>query len=181
MDHFDLAVEYFQRVLDIDNENGEVWGAMGHCYLMMDELEKAYAAYHQALYHLPNPKEPKLWYGIGILYDRYGSLEHAEETFSSVVRMNPDYEKANEIYFRLGIIYKQQGKYETSLECFRLILGNPPKPLTEMDIWFQIGHVHEQQHAYDLAREAYERVLSENTDHAKVRQQLGLLLSLIHI
>ena len=175
MDHFDLAVEYFQRVLDIDNENGEVWGAMGHCYLMMDELEKAYAAYHQALYHLPNPKEPKLWYGIGILYDRYGSLEHAEETFSSVVRMNPDYEKANEIYFRLGIIYKQQGKYETSLECFRLILGNPPKPLTEMDIWFQIGHVHEQQHAYDLAREAYERVLSENTDHAKVRQQLGLL------
>lgn len=175
MDHFDLAVEYFQRVLDIENENGEVWGAMGHCYLMMDELEKAYAAYHRALYHLPNPKEPKLWYGIGILYDRYGSLEHAEETFSSVVRMNPDYEKANEIYFRLGIIYKQQGQYESSLECFRFILGNPPKPLTEMDIWFQIGHVHEKQHAYDLAREAYERVLSENTDHAKVRQQLGLL------
>ena len=175
MDHFDLAVEYFQRVLDIDNENGEVWGAMGHCYLMMDELEKAYAAYHRALCYLPNPKEPKLWYGIGILYDRYGSLEHAEETFSSVVRTNPDYEKANEIYFRLGIIYKQQGQYESSLECFQYILNNPPRPLTGMDIWFQIGHVHEQQGAYDLAKEAYEHVLSENTDHAKVLQQLGAL------
>lgn len=173
MDHFDLAVDYFQRVLDIDRENGEVWGAMGHCYLMMDELEKAYTAYHQALCHLPNPREPKLWYGIGILYDRYGSLEHAEETFSSVVRMNPEYEKTNEIYFRLGIIYKRLGQFETSLECFRYILSFPPKPLTEMDIWFQIGHVYEQKQEFDKAKEAYERVLSENTDHAKVLQQLG--------
>lgn len=173
LDHFDLAVECFQRVLNITPDNGEVWGAMGHCYLMMDELQKAYTAYHQALYHLPNPNEPKLWYGIGILYDRYGSLEHAEETFTSVIRMDPNYEKANEIYFRLGIIYKQQGQFDSSLECFRYILSNPPKPLTEMDIWFQIGHVYEQQQEYQLAKEAYERVLSENPNHAKVLQQLG--------
>lgn len=34
-------------------------------------------------------QEPKLWYGIGILYDRYGSFEHAEEAFSSVLKMDP--------------------------------------------------------------------------------------------
>ena len=61
----------------------------GHCYLMQDDLQKAYAAYQQALYWLPHPKEdPKLWYGIGILYDRYGSLDHAEEAFASVLRMD---------------------------------------------------------------------------------------------
>lgn len=72
---------------------------------MQDDLQKAYTAYQQALYLLPNPKvylnvcflglpksvtfqeDPKLWYGIGILYDRYGSLDHAEEAFSSVLRM----------------------------------------------------------------------------------------------
>ena len=32
------------------------------------------------------------------------------------MRMQPDFEKANEIYFRLGIIYKQQQKYKSSLE-----------------------------------------------------------------
>lgn len=63
-------------------------------------------------------QEPKLWYGIGILYDRYGSLEHAEEAFSQVMRMQPDFEKSNEIYFRLGIIYKQQQKYQQSLEVY---------------------------------------------------------------
>ncbi|KAJ3340086.1 glucose repression mediator protein [Gonapodya sp. JEL0774] len=174
-EQYPRAVEYFNRVLSVDQGNGEVWGALGHCYLMQDDLQKAYQAYQQALYHLPNPKEPKLWYGIGILYDRYGSYDHAEEAFAAVIRMEPKFEKANEIYFRLGIIYKQQSKFDLSLQCFRYILGNPPKPLTEMDIWFQIGHVHEQQKDFDSARGAYERVLAENPTHAKVLQQLGWL------
>lgn len=32
------------------------------------------------------------------------------------MRMDPRFEKANEIYFRLGIIYKQQQKFQQSLE-----------------------------------------------------------------
>ncbi|CEI88757.1 Putative Transcriptional corepressor [Rhizopus microsporus] len=172
-EQFGRAVEYFKRILAIQENNGETWAALGHCYLMMDNLQEAYQAYQQALYHLSNPKDPKLWYGIGILYDRYGSLEHAEEAFSAVMKMDPKFEKANEIYFRLGIIYKQQQKYDLSLQCFRYILHNPPRPLTESDIWFQTGHVYEQQKEH--AKEAYERVLAENPDHAKVLQQLGWL------
>jgi glucose repression mediator protein len=155
-----------------------VWSALGHCYLMQDDLQKAYSAYQQALYLLPNPKEdPKLWYGIGILYDRYGSLDHAEEAFSSVLRMDKDldFDKANEILFRLGIIYKQQGKYDDSLACFDRILRNPPSPLAHADIWFQIGHVYEQQKDHVRAKDAYERVVADNPGHAKVLQQLGWL------
>lgn len=114
-DQFTAAVEYLRSILKIESTNGEVWSSLGHCYLMMDDLQQAYSAYQQALYHLPDPKEPKLWYGIGILYDRYGSLEHAEEAFSEVMRTEPRFEKANEIYFRLGIIYKQQQKFQQSL------------------------------------------------------------------
>ncbi|KAJ7071587.1 TPR-like protein [Mycena amicta] len=177
-ENYPKAVEFFQRVLGLQEDNGEVWSALGHCYLMQDDLQKAYSAYQQALYLLPNPKEdPKLWYGIGILYDRYGSLDHAEEAFSSVLRMDKDldFDKANEILFRLGIIYKQQGKYDESLSCFDRILRNPPNPLAHADIWFQIGHVYEQQKDYVSAKDAYERVVADNPGHAKVLQQLGWL------
>ncbi|KAK4953343.1 glucose repression mediator protein [Elasticomyces elasticus] len=174
-DQFTAAVEYLRQIIKIDPTNGEVWSSLGHCYLMMDDLQQAYSAYQQALYHLPDPKEPKLWYGIGILYDRYGSLEHAEEAFSQVMRMDPNFEKANEIYFRLGIIYKQQQKFQQSLECFRYIVSDPPRPLNEEDIWFQIGHVHEQQKDYDSAKSAYTCVLERDPNHAKVLQQLGWL------
>ncbi|KAH9921315.1 uncharacterized protein B0H18DRAFT_936074 [Fomitopsis serialis] len=175
-ENYPKAVDYFQRVIAMQQDNGEVWSALGHCYLMQDDLQKAYAAYQQALYLLPNPKEdPKLWYGIGILYDRYGSLDHAEEAFASVLKMDKDFDKANEILFRLGIIYKQQGKYADSLDCFDRILRNPPNPLAHADIWFQIGHVFEQQRDHMRARDAYERVVRDNPGHAKVLQQLGWL------
>lgn len=129
-DQFTAAVEYLRQILKIEANNGEVWSSLGHCYLMMDDLQQAYSAYQQALYHLPDPKEPKLWYGIGILYDRYGSLEHAEEAFSQVMRMEPNFEKANEIYFRLGIIYKQQQKFQQSLEVRSPNSGCVPPRLT---------------------------------------------------
>ncbi|KAF8323076.1 TPR-like protein [Clavulina sp. PMI_390] len=174
-DNLDEAIAHWQRVVEVQPENGDVWSAMGHCYLMQDQLQRAYMAYQQALYFLPNPKDPKLWYGIGILYDRYGSLDHAEEAFTSTLSMDPAFEKADEIYFRLGIIYKQQQKYEESLECFKRILRSPPSPLASIDIWFQIGHVYEQTKDYVRAKEAYEHVLEDNPNHAKVLQQLGWL------
>ena len=122
---------------------------------MMEDLQQAYAAYQQALYHLRDPKvditpprfkpvstdtvqEPKLWYGIGILYDRYGSLEHAEEAFSQVMHMQPDFEKANEIYFRLGIIYKQQQKYQQSLEVPTPFPKISPENTVDSDLVFQV-------------------------------------------
>ena len=90
-------------------------------------------------------ENPKLWYGIGILYDRYGSLDNAEEAFSSVLKMDKgaahqldisftsrslnrelDFDKSNEVLFRSGIIYKLQIKYEESLRCFDRILRNLP-------------------------------------------------------
>jgi len=55
-EQFAKAVEYLQSILNIDGSNGDIWGSLGHCYLMMDELQKAYSAYQQALYHLRDPK-----------------------------------------------------------------------------------------------------------------------------
>lgn len=49
-------MEYFQRAVALEPNNGEVWGAIGHCFLMMDDLPKAYSAYQKALSNLANPK-----------------------------------------------------------------------------------------------------------------------------
>jgi tetratricopeptide (TPR) repeat protein len=159
----------------VEASNGEVWGALGHCFLMMEDLQQAYTAYQQALIFSPNPKDPNLWYGIGILYDRYGSYDLAEEAFNAVLRMDNLFEKKAEIQFRLGVIYKQQAKFDKSLECFRAILTTPPPPLTSGDVFFQMGHVMELKKEFAQAKESYEYVLKENASHAKVLQQLGWL------
>lgn len=109
---------------------------------MMDDLQKAYTAYQQALYHLPNPKEPKLWYGIGILYDRYGSLEHAEDAFSSVLRMDPSALPCPPCFCPL-------------LRLAHSLIPNPslarsPPPDFEKanEIYFRLGIIYKQQHKY---------------------------------
>jgi glucose repression mediator protein len=55
-EQFPKAVDYLQSILNMEPSNGEIWGSLGHCYLMMDDLQKAYSAYQQALYHLRDPK-----------------------------------------------------------------------------------------------------------------------------
>lgn len=100
---------------------------------MQDDLQKAYSAYQQALYLLPNPKvrhlfptarqcvtciamqeDPKLWYGIGILYDRYGSLDHAEEAFASVLKMDKGWSflliRSGTVMYSFSRIRFRQGK-----------------------------------------------------------------------
>jgi len=84
-DQFALAIEYLRTILKIDPNNGEVWGSLGmastqhtndqptnlfaplkgHCYLMLDNLQEAYSAYQQALYHLQDPKVcSKSWHPV---------------------------------------------------------------------------------------------------------------------
>lgn len=50
------AMEYLRNIIKMEPANGEAWGNLGHCHLMMDNLQDAYTAYQQALYYLPDPK-----------------------------------------------------------------------------------------------------------------------------
>lgn len=73
---FDKALEFFRAIVQLDQNNGEAWGNLGmprhiwveifqvdtnripigHCYLMTENLQKAYDAYQQALVNLRDPK-----------------------------------------------------------------------------------------------------------------------------
>ncbi|RMJ21650.1 Tetratricopeptide repeat protein [Aspergillus sp. HF37] len=55
-EQFPKAIEFLHHILRLDAGNGETWGSLGHCNLMMDNLQDAYTSYQQALYHLRDPK-----------------------------------------------------------------------------------------------------------------------------
>jgi len=140
---------------------------------VLDLLDKCYAAYELALARLPDTRDANLWYGIGLLYERYGALmlpcdeqrdclHHAEQALSHVLEIDAAFEKRREICYRLGLIFKQQSDSQRALGCFAAIAEDPPEPLQIADVWFQIGHVHESVEPMNapLAKEAYECVLA---------------------
>lgn len=124
-ERFSDAVNYLQKVLDIDGSSGEVHGAIGHCYLTLSQraegvpavlecLRLCYDAYHEASLHLGAFHDPNLWYGIGLLYERYGALipagpiqrecyQAAEEALRSVLQAAPQFEKKAEILYRYAL------------------------------------------------------------------------------
>jgi tetratricopeptide (TPR) repeat protein len=55
-EQYQEAMDYLRNIIKMEPANGEAWGNLGHCHLMMDNLQDAYTAYQQALYYLPDPK-----------------------------------------------------------------------------------------------------------------------------
>jgi len=54
-EEFAKAIDYYKRLLNVDDRNGDVWACLGHCYLMTDQLNLSYEAYQRALSLLSNP------------------------------------------------------------------------------------------------------------------------------
>ena len=126
---FTDAVECLGRIIEIDGPSGEVHGAIGHCYLTLSQtaegvpavlkhLGKCYSAYHEAAARCNN--DPNLWYGIGLLYDKYGTLmppsetqrecfAAAEEALRSVLHAAPQFEKRSEVLYRYAASHAPPG------------------------------------------------------------------------
>ena len=125
---------------------------------------------------LASPLAHQVWYGIGVLYERCGSYDHAEDALSGVLKMNPNTERKNEILFRLGNIYKQLQKYQQSLQCFQSVINSPPPPRTTADVWLQIGHLHELQKNFTSAIEGYQSGLRLDPNHPKLMQHIAWVM-----
>lgn len=138
-ENYPVALELYNKLTQLDPQNSDAWSSVAFCFQMQDDFQKAFFAYQKALYYAPSSKDPNLWYGLGLLYERHGSDEQAEEFFINAVRCDAHYERVGEIFFRLGLLLRAKGKYDKSAECFVYLQGRPPKPLSEADVQFQLG------------------------------------------
>jgi hypothetical protein len=64
------SIEQHKKLLEANPKDGYTWTALGHCYLLEEKYQEAFNAYQRALYVLPDVKQPQLWYGIGLLYEK---------------------------------------------------------------------------------------------------------------
>ena len=98
---------------------GEVHAALGHCFLavshqeselsgILRRMQESHDAYKLALAQMAQGEDPDLWYGIGLLYDRYASLMKpsaqkseceaaASKAFDAVLTIEPGHERRDEV------------------------------------------------------------------------------------
>ena len=39
------AIDYYLKLTTLDPDNGPAWTALGHCYLLIEDLQKSFNAY----------------------------------------------------------------------------------------------------------------------------------------
>jgi glucose repression mediator protein len=191
-----IAKEAYQRILKNNANNVqvvEVLAALGRCYLMLDELGKSYQTLQQSLLGyqtLGISIEGDFWYWIGLLYDRYGSEEHAFEAFVASAKATRS--PIAEAYFRIGMLMRNRGKYDLAMNCFKYVLTvtssssfsssrNYRHPLINIgpgDVLLQMALVEDAQGEYAQAKEILEKLTSEGNPRS---QRARLLLAWLYV
>lgn len=167
---------------------GEVWAALGFCALMLDDLPKAYSAYQQALLNLGTVLDPMIWYGIGILYDRYGSDEHALEAYGLAVKLlsnrmstTSSYKLVRDIYYRMAVLFRCRQKWDSAIKCFEFVLSEPPAGFSPEDIKMQIALVESAKGTNESMVVAKETLLGLIASAAATNRPQRLALAQCHL
>jgi tetratricopeptide (TPR) repeat protein len=143
------AIEQYVKMVSIDSENGPAWTALGHCCLLVEDLQNSFNAYQRALYCLDDIKDPQLWYGIGILYEKFESYDHAISALVAVLKMSPNFYQKCEVLFKLGMIFAKTNQISQAISYFKnSLLSEPFSTKRKTDIYIKIGILYEEQNQH---------------------------------
>lgn len=171
---YSSAIEYYQKLTILDPENGPAWTALGHCYLLVEDLQKSFNAYQHALYSLDDIKDPQLWYGIGILYEKFESYEHSISSLVAVLKMSPNFYQKSEVLYKLGMIYAKTNQIEQAINYFQnSILTNTFTLKRKVDTLLKIGLLYEENKDYAQAQKSYEAALNHDEQNYRIYQHLA--------
>lgn len=160
-----------------------VWASLAHCWLLLDDLPRAFHAYQQALGYPGGARDAVLWFGVGLLYDRYAANEHALEAFAAVIKLETTTAKLNavpssmmrEVYYRVGMLLRFRKSYDAALSCFEYASHFPPAPLQKADVNLQIAVTFDAKGDMTAARRVLESVVVKEGRRAVASRGKSLL------
>jgi serine/threonine-protein kinase len=156
--HHDLALQEFQRALDIDPHDAAALDGLAHTYQNSGRIADAEAAFQKAA-----ALRPDFWDGyneLGNFYERQGKFQQAIQEYQHALELTPD---NAQLYANLAAAYldsgdpKQQPNAERALK--KSLELSPSYPA-----YANLGSLYLTQHRYAESASATESALKLN-DH----------------
>ena len=168
------ACDMYEKLVAIDCDNGMAWMALGHCYLLKADYQKCFHAYQKALGTLQDRKNAQLWYGIGLMYTKLETYEHAEPAFQTVLRIEPNFEQKSEVLFKLSQVYFKLGNYSSALTFASSSLEESSMvPSRRVEAFCQQGVCYEKLNEVDKSLESYRKAVELDPENYKPWEYLG--------
>jgi len=95
---------------------------------------------------LEDIKDPQLWYGIGILYEKFESYDHAISALIAVLKMSPNFYQKTEVLYKLGMIFAKTNQIQQAIGYFQnSILTKTFTLKRKTDTLIKVGLLYEEQ------------------------------------
>ncbi|MCB1044627.1 MAG: tetratricopeptide repeat protein [Acidobacteria bacterium] len=128
---YDSAIQFFTKVIEIDNTNAEAHVNLGSALTLANRSDEAFKVFLAAT-ELNNPPA-ELFYNLGFLFAQKGDFSSAEKQFKTVLNMEPTDQAAALL---LGQVLEAQQKTDEAKSHYRIQMEAFP---TNLDITFRLG------------------------------------------
>jgi serine/threonine-protein kinase len=154
----DLALEEFQRALQLDPRNADAIKGLAHSYESAGRIADAEAAYKKAI-----ALRPDYWDGynsLGNFYDRQGKYGDAVAQLQHVIELTPDNAQA---YSNLGAVYVDAGDFKKFPEAEK-VLKKSIELSPSYGAYANLGYMYALEQRFAESAAATEKALQFN-DH----------------
>ena len=118
---YNQAIEYYQKVLQLNPNLAEAYYNLGLAYGSLGQYQKAIEYFQKSIQLDPNLAEA--YYFLGNAYVRLGQYQQAIEYYQKSLQLNPNDASA---YNNLGLAYRKIGQYQKAIEYCQKALQLDP-------------------------------------------------------
>lgn len=171
-ENIDEAVDYYNKLLELEEDNASIYYELGHLYLKKSDKIHAIVAFKLALEKdIDNPFYNN---SLAYAYVQAELYDEAIEYYQKAIKLNPDKEWTSIVCQALGSIYYQiKGNTEAAIASFQagIILDSE-----NSEIYLSLGDAYMAENDLDNAIRAYCDSINVNSEDYRAYSKAGLAL-----
>jgi len=163
----DLAIQYFQRALQIDPEHSIALQNLGSAYRQKKDWPQAKRALEHSL--ALNPDDPEANYSLGMVYAQQNDIERAYDYLQKALAARPAYPEALN---NLGILYLRTRRPGEAKRSFEEAMRVAP---AYDQAYLNLARVYSIEGDREKAKTVLLELLKQHPDHPHAREALKQL------
>lgn len=171
-ENIDEAVDYYNKLLELEEDNASIYYELGHLYLKKSDKIHAIVAFKLALEKdIDNPFYNN---SLAYAYVQAELYDEAIEYYQKAIKLNPDKEWTSIVCQALGSIYYQiKGNTEAAIASFQAGIILDPE---NSEIYLSLGDAYMAENDLDNAIRAYCDSINVNSEDYRAYSKAGLAL-----
>jgi len=172
---FSTAIDYFNKVLNLNPNNTEVLFMKGMAHNYLKQYELAIADFDKSL--ALSPSQPEVYYNRANTYVNLQKIDNALADYANAIHFNPT---IPEVYFNRGNIYYNRGQFKEALQDYSKSVEINPE---YTKAYFNRGLAYKTTEQYPQAIADFKKVAELDADNLRIvekaQKQIDLLSKMI--